>query len=83
MSISAAHLWNNLFLIILMALVIEVAIASVFSIKYINELLNTNLTKSIKNLLVLLVAVGLCVKVPQLRLFYKRRFSPRALMWFT
>jgi len=76
---TTTHLWNNFFLLILIALVIEVAVTSIFSIKYLNAFLDTNLTKSIKNLLVLLIAVGLCVKVPQLRIFYKAKVFTKGL----
>ena len=70
MNMSATQLWNNIFAIIVVAIVIEVAVSSIFSIKYIDDIVQGVLSKSIKNFLVLLIAFGLCYHVSHLRIFY-------------
>ena len=70
MIISVEQIWNNLFLLVLIALVIELAVSGLFSIKYIEELA---IADNFKNILIILVAFGLCAKIPELRVLYKSK----------
>ena len=72
MIISVEQIWNNVFLIILIALIVELAISGLFSIKYIEDL---GIAENFKNILIIVVAFGLCAKIPQLRILYKSRIA--------
>ena len=68
MTLNVSQIWSNLFYFIVLALLLELAISSIFSIPFLQELLQSSFTKSVKNMLVLLAAVGLCVNIPKLRI---------------
>ena len=72
MIISGEQIWNNIFLIIVIALVIELAVSGLFSIKYIEELA---FAENFKNVLIIVIAFGLCAKIPELRILYKSRIA--------
>ena len=65
---SGSQILENFFLFTLMALVLEVSVSALFSIKVIDELLKNSLTKAIKNILVLMLAFFLVIKIPQLKI---------------
>ena len=69
MVISGEQIWNNLFLILVIALVIEMSLTGLFSIKYMASM------QDFKNVIVIVVAFGLCANIPQLRILYKSRIS--------
>ena len=75
MGITTTQLWNNIFLILVVALIIEVCISAIFSIKMVDNLFKTPLMKMVKNLFVIIVALGLCMKIPALRLFFGSKLS--------
>ena len=77
MGISSAQLWSNIFLILVMAVVIEVSVSGIFSVKLINDVLSTENAKIIKTMLVFLVAFGLCYNLPQLRIFYHSKLAKK------
>ncbi|MCS6971720.1 MAG: hypothetical protein N2Z22_00170 [Turneriella sp.] len=70
MAVIVTQLWNNLVLFFTIGVFLELAISAIFSIRLIDELLSSTLLRSVKNLLVLLAAFGLCAKMEQLRLFF-------------
>ncbi len=80
MKVNADQLVANLALLVFIAFVIETVVASVFSIKAIEELLRSSWALSIRNAFVFLIAFGLCAKVPQLRLFYGSGLSLPAIL---
>ena len=72
MIIAGEQLWNNLFLLAIMALIVELAVSGLFSIKYLETLIQSdNAAQNMKNVLVIVIAFGLCAKIPQLRILYK------------
>ena len=65
-----------------MALVVEIAISSIFSIRYLQELLQSSMAKTAKAILILVIAFGLCYNIPELGIFYKAKFlakNPKVL----
>ena len=64
---SGSQILENFFLFAVMALVLEASVSALFSIKVIDELLKNSLTKAIKNVLVLMLAFFLVIKIPQLK----------------
>ncbi|MCB1146047.1 MAG: hypothetical protein KDK38_04540 [Leptospiraceae bacterium] len=62
-------LWEKIELFLYLALVIELSVSAILSIKFLDQLLQSTLTKSIKNLLVILISFGVVWNMKNLRLF--------------
>lgn len=60
---------------LIVGIFIELAISAIFSIRIIDDLLNTTLLRSVKNALVLIAAFGVCAKVDQLRFFHMTKIA--------
>ncbi len=75
MIIQAAQIWENVFLLIIMALVIELSVSGLFSIRYFEGLINNETAQNLKSILIILIAFGLCTKIPQLRILYKSKLA--------
>ena len=73
MNAAIGQLWSNLLFLLIVAIFMELAISAILSIKMIDNFLNTSKRKSIKNVLVLIVAFGVCAKVNELRFLHGTR----------
>lgn len=62
-------IWKKIELFFYFALIIELSVAAILNIPLLKDLLRSTLTKSIKSLLVLLIAVGLVFNISEIRLF--------------
>lgn len=71
MIISLEQLWHNLLLILILAFIIEVALSGLFSIKYLEDFLGIDKIDNIKAIIFVLIAFGLAMQIPQLRVLYK------------
>ncbi|GEM_PF-2696124 len=69
MDISLDLLTNNLWMIMVMAFILDVALGAIFQIAFIDELLQSTLTKGIKNIIVIGLSFLLVVKMPELKIF--------------
>ncbi len=70
-----SQLWDNLMLFLVIGIFIELAVSAIFSIKILENILNTPLLRSVKNALVLLAAFGVCAKVDYLRFLYGTKLA--------
>lgn len=70
MQVAVSQLWDNLMFFLIVGVFIELAISAIFSIRIIDDLLNTTMLRSVKNVLVMIAAFGVCAKVDQMRFFY-------------
>ncbi|HRP69752.1 MAG TPA: hypothetical protein PLY93_09505 [Turneriella sp.] len=70
-----SQLWENLMLFVVIGIFIELAVSAVFSIKILEDFLNTALLRSIKNAIVILAAFGVCAKVDYLRFLYGTKLA--------
>lgn len=75
MNLSLDLLIDNIWMIAVMAFILEVAIDAIFQVKFIDELLQSTLTKGIKNILVMAIAFLLVIKMPELKIFYKMKVN--------
>ncbi|RME93725.1 MAG: hypothetical protein D6767_00410 [Candidatus Hydrogenedentota bacterium] len=71
----AGQFIDNLLFIIFMALIIEVSLSAILSIKLIKPFFETDIGKTIRDILIILIAFGFCTKVPSLKIFYKVKVS--------
>ncbi len=72
MIITVEQILNNLLLVAFIALIIEIAVMGLLSIRYLEGILSGD---KIRNLLIAVVAFGLCSKIPQLRILYKAQIK--------
>lgn len=80
MQIPIGQLWDNLMLFLVVGIFIELAVSAIFSIRFIDDLLNSTLLRSVKNALVIVAAFGICTKIDQLRFFYGTKIAvPEAI----
>lgn len=80
MQIAVSQLWDNLMFFLIVGIFIELAVSAIFSIRIIDELLNTSLLRSVKNALVMIAAFGVCAKIDALRFFYGTKLAvPEAM----
>ena len=75
MQIPVSQLWDNLMLFMVVGVFIELAVSAIFSVRIIDDLLNTTLLRSVKNALVLIAAFGVCAKIDQLRFLYGTKIA--------
>jgi len=75
MPIAVSQLWDNLMLFLVVGVFIELAVSAIFSIRIVDDLLNTTLLRSVKNALVIIAAFGVCAKIDQLRFFYGTKIT--------
>ncbi len=73
MVIGIEQLWNNMLLFLIMAVAIELSLSGLFAIKFLNEILTRSGVDSynFKTLMVIIIAFGMCIHIPQLRILYK------------
>jgi hypothetical protein len=80
MQIAVSQLWDNLMFFLIVGIFIELAVSAIFSVKIIDDLLNTALLRSVKNALVIIAAFGICAKIDALRFFYATKLAvPEAI----
>jgi len=82
MQLAIGQLWDNLMFFLIVGIFIELAISAIFSVRVIDDLLNTTWLRSVKNALVLIAAFGVCAKVDQLRFFYATKISMPEMIHF-
>ncbi|MBN8221279.1 MAG: hypothetical protein J0L53_10175 [Spirochaetes bacterium] len=70
-----SQLWDNFMFFLVVGLFIELAISAIFSIRVIDDFLNTTLLRSIKNALVIIASFGICAKIDSLRFFYGTKLA--------
>ncbi len=75
MPIAVSQLWDNLMLFLVVGVFIELAVSAIFSVRIIDNLLNTTMLRSVKNALVIIAAFGVCAKIDQLRFFYGTKIA--------
>jgi hypothetical protein len=75
MPIPISQLWDNLMLFLVIGIFIELAVSAIFSVRIIDDLLNTTLLRSVKNALVLITAFGVCAKIDQLRFLHGTKIA--------
>jgi len=75
MQLAISQLWDNFMFFLIVGIFIELAVSAIFSIRIIDDLLNTTLLRSVKNALVILAAFGICAKIDNLRFFYGTRLA--------
>jgi hypothetical protein len=75
MQLAISQLWDNFMFFLIVGIFIELAISAVFSIRIIDDFLNTTLLRSIKNALVMIAAFGICAKIDSLRFFYGTKLA--------
>ena len=63
MPIAVSQLWDNLMLFLVVGVFIELAVSAIFSVRIIDDLLNTTMLRSVKNALVIIAAFGVCAKI--------------------
>lgn len=82
MQLAVSQLWDNLMFFLIVGIFIELAISAIFSIRIIDDMLNTTLLRSVKNVLVMIAAFGVCAKVDQMRFFYGTKIAMPELIHF-
>ena len=75
MAMPISQLWDNLMLFLVIGIFIELAVSAIFSVRIIDDLLNTTLLRSVKNALVLIAAFGVCAKIEQLRFLHGTKIA--------
>ena len=75
MQIPVSQLWDNLMLFLVVGVFIELAVSAIFSLRIIDDLLNTTLLRSVKNALVLIASFGVCAKIDLLRFLYGTKIA--------
>jgi len=70
MNINFGQLFENLLLFAVLAIFVEMAITTLFSIGYIENLLSS-FGNNIKSLVILVICFLLCIKIPQLKILNK------------
>jgi hypothetical protein len=75
MQLAISQLWDNFMFFLIVGIFIELAVSAIFSIRIIDDLLNTTLLRSVKNALVILAAFGICAKIDNLRFFYGTKLA--------
>ncbi len=82
MQIPVGQLWDNLMFFLIVGIFLELAVAAIFSVRIIDDLLNTKMLRSIKNALVMLAAFGICAKIDALRFFYGTKIAVPELVHY-
>ncbi|MDH5716582.1 MAG: hypothetical protein OEZ22_02975 [Spirochaetia bacterium] len=78
MDINFPQLWDNIVLFVIIAFFIEMALSSLLSIGYVQNLLRSS-EANVKNIIVLIVAFGLCMKIPKLRILLGTKGIPSTI----
>lgn len=75
MQLVISQLWDNFMLFLIVGIFIELAVSAIFSIRIIDDFLNTSLLRSIKNALIIIAAFGVCAKIDYLRFLYGTKLA--------
>ena len=62
-------LFQNVFVLFLIAIILEAAISAIFSLSFLEKFSESSIGKTIKELLMLIVAIFLCFKIKILTIF--------------
>jgi hypothetical protein len=82
MQVMVSQLWDNFMFFLIVGLFIELAVSAIFSIRIIDDFLNTTLLRSIKNALVIIASFGICAKIDSLRFFYGTKLAMPEMIHF-